>query len=535
MVGGLLHFTDMIAYDKSHVTYFPSPLPWKSTPGTVTGRNRTTILIDVKRGTSLMITPVVLAGGSGTRLWPLSRQLYPKQFMGLVGEQTLLQSTVLRVKGLEGVEAPIILCNEEHRFIVAEQLRRIDVQPAAIVLEPVGRNTAPALAVAALMVEKLGKDSILLALPSDHYIQDTAGFIATARTGADHARRGRLVTFGVVPSAPETGYGYIRKGAAVTPEDGAVRDDAPGVWEIDQFVEKPDLKTAEHYLSSGQYCWNSGMFMFRADILMAELQSHTPDVASACAAAVEKGRSDLDFFRLDKPSFAACPSDSIDYAVMEKTRAGVMVALASDWNDLGSWEALWQAGTKDAHQNVVQGDVCLQDVRNSFIHSSSRLVTAVGLDNHVVVETKDAVFVAPRDHVQQVKTLVDELKARRRIETVTHKMVYRPWGYYEDVDISERFLVKHISIKPGAKISLQKHLHRAEHWVVVKGTALVTKGDEQFILKEDESAYIPLGTVHRLENPGKIPLELVEVQSGSYLAEDDVTRLDDIYGRHAEN
>jgi mannose-1-phosphate guanylyltransferase/mannose-6-phosphate isomerase len=480
-----------------------------------------------------MITPVVLAGGSGTRLWPLSRQLYPKQFMELVGEKTLLQSTLLRLGGLEGVQAPIILCNEEHRFIVAEQLRRIDVTPQAIVLEPVGRNTAPALAVAALMAEKQGEETILLALPADHYIQDPAGFVETARTGAHYARTGQLVTFGIVPSAPETGYGYIRKGACLTSEEGAVGQRGPDVWAIDQFVEKPDRETAEQYVQSGRYCWNSGMFMFRADTLLMELQRLAPEIMDACAAAMEKGKPDLDFFRLDSQSFQACPSDSIDYAVMEKTSAGVMVALASNWNDLGSWEALWQAGSKDAHQNVVQGDVCLQDVHNSFIHASGRLVTAVGLDNHVVVETKDAVFVAPRDHVQEVKALVDALKKQNRVETVSHKMVYRPWGSYEDVDISERFLVKRITVKPGAKISLQKHMHRAEHWVVVKGTALVTKGDEQFLLKEDESTYIPLGTIHRLENPGRIALELVEVQSGSYLAEDDVIRLDDMYGRHA--
>lgn len=479
-----------------------------------------------------MITPIVLAGGAGTRLWPLSRQLYPKQFMGLVGEETLLQSTLLRLNGLQGLQAPIIICNEEHRFIVAEQLRRINVAPQAIVLEPMGRNTAPALAVAALMVVKQSEETILLALPADHYIQDPAGFIETARTGARYAQEGQLVTFGIVPNAPETGYGYIRKGTCLTSGDGDDAQHAPDVWAIDQFVEKPDRETAEQYLQSGQYCWNSGMFMFRVDTLMMELKLLAPMIVDACVAAVEKGTPDLDFFRLDKESFQGCPSDSIDYAVMEKTHAGVMVALASSWNDLGSWEALWQAGPKDAYQNVVQGDVCLQDVHNSFIHASGRLVTAVGLDNHVVVETKDAVFVAPRDHVQEVKALVDELKKRNRVETVSHTTVYRPWGSYEDVDISERFLVKHITVKPGAKISLQKHLHRAEHWVVVKGTALVTKGDDQFLLKEDESTYIPLGTVHRLENPGKIPLELVEVQSGSYLAEDDVIRLDDMYGRH---
>jgi mannose-1-phosphate guanylyltransferase/mannose-6-phosphate isomerase len=472
----------------------------------------------------MTITPVILAGGSGTRLWPLSRKLYPKQFMALVDDHTLLQSTLQRLAGMEDVAPPILLCNEAHRFIVAEQVRRIGITPAAIVLEPTGRNTAPALTVAALMARAGGDDPVLLALPADHHIRDTQGFVATVRQGAGYAGEGRLVTFGIIPDAPETGYGYIRKGRALNKE--------PAAWVIDRFVEKPDRDTARKYVDSGDYCWNSGMFMFRASKLIAEMQVHAPEIITACRRAVARGRTDLDFFRLDKAAFMECPSDSIDYAVMEKTGAGIMVTLASDWSDLGSWEALWQAGRKDAQHNVVHGDVCLQDVHKSFVHASSRLVTAVGLDNHVVVETKDAVFVAPRHQVQQVKALVDQLKSRNRPETATHKYVYRPWGAYEDIDVSERFLVKRITVKPQAKLSLQKHLHRAEHWVVVKGTALVTRGEEQFILKEDQSAYIPLGTVHRLENPGKITLELVEIQSGSYLAEDDVIRLDDVYGRH---
>jgi mannose-1-phosphate guanylyltransferase/mannose-6-phosphate isomerase len=472
----------------------------------------------------MTITPVILAGGSGTRLWPLSRKLYPKQFMALVDDHTLLQSTLQRLTAMEDVAPPILLCNEAHRFIVAEQVRRIGITPAAIVLEPTGRNTAPALTVAALMARAGGDDPVLLALPADHHIRDTQGFVATVRQGAGYAGEGRLVTFGIIPDAPETGYGYIRKGRALNKE--------PAAWVIDRFVEKPDRDTARKYVDSGDYCWNSGMFMFRAGKLIAEMQVHAPEIITACRRAVARGRTDLDFFRLDKAAFMECPSDSIDYAVMEKTGAGIMVTLASDWSDLGSWEALWQAGRKDAQHNVVHGDVCLQDVHKSFVHASSRLVTAVGLDNHVVVETKDAVFVAPRHQVQQVKALVDQLKSRNRPETATHKYVYRPWGAYEDIDVSERFLVKRITVKPQAKLSLQKHLHRAEHWVVVKGTALVTRGEEQFILKEDQSAYIPLGTVHRLENPGKITLELVEIQSGSYLAEDDVIRLDDVYGRH---
>jgi len=472
-----------------------------------------------------MRTPVVLAGGSGTRLWPLSRKLYPKQFMQLVDDHTLLQKTIMRLKDVSGLLPPILLCNDAHRFIVAEQMRQIDIQPAAIVLEPMGRNTAPALTVAALMASAEGADPILLALPADHHIRDEAGFAETVRLGADYARRGHLVTFGISPDAPETGYGYIRKGPVLD-------DNRQAVWSIDRFVEKPDLETARAYLQSGEYCWNSGMFMFKAGKFLEEMQTHAPQIVAACREALAKGKKDLDFLRLDRKAFETCPSDSIDYAVMEKTASGAMVALASDWSDLGSWEALWQAGDKDDQDNVIHGDVCLQDVHRSFVHASSRLVTAVGLTDHVVVETKDAVFVAPRHQVQEVKALVDQLKRRNRQETVNHRNVYRPWGAYEDVDVSERFLVKRITVKPKAKLSLQKHFHRAEHWVVVKGTALVTRGDEQFILKEDQSAYIPLGTVHRLENPGRIPLELVEIQSGSYLEEDDVIRLDDVYGRH---
>ncbi len=476
-----------------------------------------------------MITPVILAGGSGTRLWPLSRKLYPKQFMRLVDSRTLLQNTLLRLSPLDGVQPPIVLCNEAHRFIVAEQLREIGVKPQAIVLEPAGRNTAPALAAAAMIARAENSDAMLLALPADHHIDDPHGLLRTIVQGERFARQDKLVTFGVVPHSPETGYGYIRKGISLT-ADGDLH--GPGVWQIDQFVEKPDLERAKTYLASGDYCWNSGMFIFKAQRLLSELRRQTVKIIDACKAAVDKGHVDLDFFRLDKSAFEACPSDSIDYAVMEHTTAGVMVALDGNWNDLGSWEALWQAGKKDDDRNVVHGDVCLQDVKNSFVHASGRLVTAVGLDNHVVVETEDAVLVAPRHQVQKVKTLVDELKDQDRAETVTHKKVYRPWGSVEEIDLSERFAVKRLTVKPKAKISLQKHLHRAEHWVVVKGTALVTKGEDQFILKEDQSTYIPLGVVHRLENPGKIPLEMIEVQSGSYLAEDDIERYDDVYGRH---
>ena len=481
-----------------------------------------------------MIVPVILAGGSGTRLWPLSRELYPKQFMRLTDDRTLLQHTWLRLQGLPDLARPILLCNEAHRFIVAEQLRQIDCEPAAIVLEPVGRNTAPALAVAALMAERQSDAAILLALPADHYIRNPSGLIETATRGADLAREGFLVTFGIEPRSPETGYGYIQKGERLEAA-GDRSSEKREAWRIAKFVEKPDRATAQAYLDSGRYYWNSGMFMFSAGVLLSEMERNAPRIVGSCREAVSGGCSDLDFLRLDRPAFEKCPSDSIDYAVMEKTRSGVVVALASEWNDLGSWEALWQAGDKDGDQNVVHGDVCLQGVRHSFVHATSRLVTAVGLDHHVVVETADAVFVAPRDQVQQVKALVNGLKSRHRIETLNHKKVYRPWGFYEDMDVAERFLIKRITVKPQAKLSLQKHIHRAEHWVVVKGTALVTKGSDQFLLQEDQSTYIPLGTIHRLENPGKIPLELVEVQTGSYIGEDDVRRLDDVYGRHNDS
>ena len=451
--------------------------------------------------------------------------------MRLVDDHSLLQDTLLRLNRLEGLQAPIVICNEEHRFIVAEQLREIDVAPDAIVLEPVGRNTAPAMAVAGILCSERREATVMLALPADHHIGDIDNLIKAIELGAGLAEKGHLVTFGVEPTSPETGYGYIRKGDLVV-AGGSGDESAGRAWSISRFVEKPDTKTAKGYLDSGAYCWNSGMFMFTTAGLMHELETHVPAILAACRKAVADGRKDLDFFRLDKAAFEACPSDSIDYAVMEQTASGVMVSLGCPWNDLGSWEALWQAGVKDGHDNVVHGDVCLQDVDTSFVHASSRLVTAVGLSGHVVVETKDAVFVAPRDHVQQVKALVDQLKGAHRVETISHKKVYRPWGAYEDTDVSERFLVKRITVKPKAKLSLQKHHHRAEHWVVVKGTALVTKGETQFFLREDESTYIPIGTVHRLENPGLIPLELVEVQSGSYLGEDDVVRLDDVYGRH---
>ncbi len=470
-----------------------------------------------------MITPVVLAGGSGTRLWPLSRELYPKQMLCLTNDHTMLQNTLLRLKKLNSIEDPIIVCNEEHRFMAAEQLRQIKVRPFSILLEPVGRNTAPAICVAALQALAHGQDPVLLVLPADHVIENLSNFHKAIEWGEDHACRGDLVTFGIVPDCPETGYGYIKKGRPV--------DNASRAFVLDSFFEKPDLETAKGYLDSGEFCWNSGMFMFKASAIVSELERFTPEIVRSCRQAMEQGVQDLDFFRLDKDCFAASPSDSIDYAVMEHTQLGVMIPFEAGWNDLGSWNALWKTGSKDKNANVIKGDVLLSDVNNSYLFAESRLVAAVGVEDLVVVETKDAVLVASREKVKDVKALVGQLRSQGRIEALGHRKVYRPWGCYESVDDSERFQVKRITVKPGAKLSLQKHYHRAEHWTVVSGTAIITKGEEEFLLKEDESVYIPLGVMHRMENPGRVPLELIEVQSGTYLGEDDIVRFEDVYGR----
>ncbi len=472
-----------------------------------------------------MIIPVILAGGSGTRLWPLSRKHYPKQLLGLVDESTMLQNTVKRLVSVENVQEPFVICNDNHRFMVAEQLLAIGASESKIVLEPVGRNTAPALAVSAIMALRQSDDAVIMVLPADHHIENIEALHDAMTAGYILAQENYLITFGIVPDAPETGYGYIKKGA---PIDVATDSGAVGIAE---FVEKPDLETAKKYISTGDYCWNSGMFMFKASEVLKELEKYAPEIVKVCKAAVEKGRDDLDFFRLDQEAFESCPADSIDYAVMERTDRGVMIPLSAGWNDLGSWDALWQAGLKDENGNVLRGDVLTHDVSNSFLHAESRMIAAVGLENHVVVETSDAVLIAPRNRVQEVKTIVSQLKSVMREEADIHKKVYRPWGAYEGVDLSDNFQVKRITVKPGARLSLQKHFHRAEHWVVVKGTAIVTRGEKEFVLKEDESTYIPLGVVHRLENPGKIDLELIEVQSGSYLGEDDIVRYDDVYGR----
>ena len=473
-----------------------------------------------------MIVPVILAGGSGTRLWPLSRGAFPKQLINLIDEKTMLQNTLLRTLNMPDVAPPVVICNEEHRFMAAEQMRRVECN-GAILLEPVGRNTAPAIAAAALYVAAEHPHATLLVLPADHVMEDLEAFHGGVAAGKGYADGGALVTFGIVPTGPETGYGYIRKGGACES-----REDISGTgFTIDRFVEKPDLETAQTYVASGQYLWNSGMFMFRADAVVEQLTRHVPDMVTACRAALEKGEEDLDFFRLDHDAFEASPSNSIDYAVMEKTDRGVVIPLDAGWNDVGSWDALWQTGQRDEQENVLKGDVLISDVKNCYLNAESRLIAAVGLENHVVVETKDAVLVAPRNRVQEVKKLVEALKLQGRSEVTTHQEVFRPWGSYETIDLGLRFQVKRITVKPGAKLSLQKHFHRAEHWTVVTGTALITRDNEEILLRENESAYIPLGVMHRMENPGKIPLELIEVQSGSYLGEDDIVRFDDIYGR----
>lgn len=465
-----------------------------------------------------MLTPVILSGGSGTRLWPLSRELYPKQLLPLVGERTMLQDTVLRVSGLD-TAAPIVVCNEAHRFLVAEQLRQLAISPQSIVLEPVGRNTAPAIALAALRAKS---EAVLLVLPADHVIRDTPAFHASVRAATSAAQNGKLVTFGIVPTAPETGYGYIRQSGDA---GGA------GVRPIERFVEKPDAARAAAFIAEGGYFWNSGMFLFRADRYLSELQQHAPAILAAARAALEAATPDLDFVRVDKEAFEGCPSDSIDYAVMEKTRDAVVVPLDAGWSDVGSWAALHGALPCDADGNVAKGDVVVEDSSGCYFYAESRLISAVGLKDHVVVETKDAVLVAPRDRVQDVKRLVARLKAAGRSEHSLHREVYRPWGSYDSIDNGQRFQVKRLSIKPGAQLSLQLHHHRAEHWIVVSGTARITCGEKTFLLEENQSTYIPLGVKHRIENPGKVPLHIIEVQSGSYLGEDDIVRFEDRYGR----
>lgn len=465
----------------------------------------------------MRIHPVVLSGGSGTRLWPLSREHYPKQLLSLTGERTLLQQTVLRLDNLGDVADPTFVCNEEHRFLVAEQLRQVGRAPARILLEPAGRNTAPALTLAALSLRGQHGDALMLVMPADHVIRDITAFHASLHEGAEHASRGRLVTFGIVPDAPETGYGYIRRG----------RD-----AEVAEFVEKPDAATARRYANSGEYFWNSGMFMVLVSVWLEELERFRPDILAGCAEAYARGHTDNDFFHVERGAFLACPSDSIDYAVMEQTRRAVIVPMDAGWSDIGAWSALWAISEQDESGNVIHGDVCALGTQSSLLLAQHRLLATVGVDNLVVIETPDAVLVMHRDQAQHVKEIVERLKAQNRREYQSHRRVYRPWGHYEEVDAGERFQVKRLTIKPGATLSLQLHHQRAEHWVVVRGRAWVTRGEETFELGENESTYIPIGSKHRLENAGNVPLEIIEVQSGGYLGEDDIVRFEDHYNRH---
>lgn len=465
--------------------------------------------------------PIVMAGGTGSRLWPKSRAAFPKQFLTLTSEHSMLQDTLSRLTGIEH-EAPVFVCNDAHRFIVAEQLLQAGIQHDGILLEPVGRNTAPAIALAALHATQNGEDPVLLVLAADHLIENIDAFHAAIQHAESLAKQDKLVTFGIVPTCAHTGYGYIRQGNAIENSQG---------YSVAEFVEKPDLATAEQYLASGAYLWNSGMFMFKASRYLQELEEHAPDILTICRQAIASESQDLDFVRVDSEIFAGCPSDSIDYAVMEKTHDAAVIPLDAGWSDVGSWSSLWEVQKKDANGNVVRGDAILENVHNSYINAEQRLIALVGIDDVVVVETKDAILVAHKDKVQDIKKVVDTLKAQQRPEFEFHREVFRPWGSYDSLDQGSRFQVKRICVKPGEKLSVQMHHHRAEHWIVVAGTAQVTCDDETFLLTENESTYIPIGAVHSLENPGKIPLELIEVQSGSYVGEDDIVRFSDRYGR----
>jgi len=470
-----------------------------------------------------MIFPVVLCGGSGTRLWPLSRTLLPKQFLPLVTRKTMLQETLLRLGGMAQLQAPLMVCSNDHRFLAAEQLRAIGVTSMAQILEPAGRNTAPAVAAAALCVAESDPQGVMLVLPADHLIRDVAGFHDAAATAATLAGAGRLVTFGIVGREPETGYGYIERGDAISGAKKAFR--------VARFVEKPDEARAREFIASGRFYWNSGMFVIKASRYLEELGKYRPEILKAVTQAWSKSTRDLDFIRLDETAFLASPAESIDYAVMENTKDAVVVEADIGWSDIGSWTALWQAGSPDTAGNVTLGDVHTDNARNCYVRAENRLVAAVGVEGLIIVETADAVLVTHKDCSQDVKKVVESLKSKQRDEYLVHKRVYRPWGYYEGLDNGERFQVKRIMVKPGSKLSLQMHHHRAEHWVVVSGTAKVVRGEETMLLSENQSTYIPLGTKHRLENVGKVPLHLIEVQSGSYLGEDDIVRFEDDYKR----
>ncbi|HAV7960754.1 TPA: mannose-1-phosphate guanylyltransferase/mannose-6-phosphate isomerase [Escherichia coli] len=467
-----------------------------------------------------MIIPIIMAGGSGTRLWPLSRSLYPKQFLSLINENSLLKETLKRLDGLNCLP-PVIVSNNEHRFIVAEQLRQFGVDDFQIILEPVGRNTAPAVALAALKSLELHGDHHMLVLAADHAIQDIEAFHAAVLAAEQESVDNKLVTFGIVPTKPETGYGYIKKGEQVK----------NSVFKVNSFVEKPDLETAKNYLEQKCYLWNSGMFMFKASVYLDELKKFRPDILAACKESLSSASTDLDFIRLNSDVFAECPDESIDYAVMEKTQDCVVIPLDADWSDIGSWTSLWEISEKDEHENVSHGDVINYNSRNNYIYSEGSLISTVGVNNLIIVQTKDALLVAQQDNVQDIKKIVEILKKQKRSEHISHREVYRPWGRYDSVERGDRYQVKRITVKPGECLSTQMHHHRAEHWVVVAGTAKVTCGERTFFVTENESTFIPIGTVHTLENPGKIPLEVIEIQSGVYLGDDDIVRLSDKYGR----
>ncbi|MBI5164400.1 MAG: mannose-1-phosphate guanylyltransferase/mannose-6-phosphate isomerase [Magnetospirillum sp.] len=460
------------------------------------------------------VVPVILSGGAGTRLWPLSRELRPKQLLPLTSDQTPLQDTAQRIDG-----RPVVVCNHEHRFIVAEQLREIGIEPRAVIIEPVGRNTAPAAAVAALLLES-EPEALMLVMPSDHLVRDPDAFRAAVAKAVPLAKAGRLVTFGIRPTEPNTGYGYIKSGP---PLDGG--------FAVERFVEKPDLDTAKGYLASGAYLWNSGIFLFPARGYLAELARRHGEMVEGCRRALAEGSSDLFFFRLGDAAFAALAGQSIDYGVMEHTDKAAVVPVDMGWSDIGSWSALWQETPHDAAGNALLGDVIALDTTNTYVRTERQLVATIGLRDLVVVATDDAVLIADKAHDQKVKQVVEALKAKKRPEAVTGSRGWRPWGWFQTIDEGERFRVKHIQVNPGAKLSLQKHWHRSEHWIVVTGTAIVTRGEESFILRENESTFIPAGAIHRLENPGKVPLRLIEVQSGEYVGEDDIVRVEDVYGR----
>ena len=468
--------------------------------------------------------PIILAGGTGSRLWPKSRVAMPKQFLALTSDNSMLQDTIARLNG-SGAQAPMIICNEAHRFLVAEQLRQQDIQHSGILLEPVGRNTAPAIALAALKAQESGSDPILLILAADHLIQNQSAFHTVLARAHQLAEQGKLVIFGIVPQMPHTGYGYIKSGASLSNNGLHVG------FDVAAFVEKPDLVSAQDYVSTGDYFWNSGMFMFKASAYLNALAQFAPEILTICQQSLAGQTQDMDFTRINAEVFATCPDDSIDYAVMEHTQDAAMVPLDAGWSDVGSWSSLWETADKDPQGNATVGDVMLHDTTNSYVNAEGKLVSVIGLDNVVVVETKDAVLVAHKNKVQDIKHVVNQLKAQQRPEFEFHREVFRPWGSYDSIDNGKRFQVKRISVKPGEKLSVQMHHHRAEHWIVVSGTANVTIGDNMMIVSENESTYIPIGEVHALENPGKIPLELIEVQSGSYLGEDDIVRFSDRYGR----